>query len=62
MRFDAVINRAARIQYAGYCGTGTTYLHAPLNRYQMQAREGLDLGDKVLYHYTQKFTAKIVER
>ena len=61
-RFDGVINREARIPYAGYGGKGTAYLHAPLNRYQKQAREGLGADDNVLYHYTQKFTAKIVNR
>ncbi|EKM55273.1 uncharacterized protein PHACADRAFT_184086 [Phanerochaete carnosa HHB-10118-sp] len=62
VRFEAVTNREARFPYAGYCGKGTAFLHPPLNRYQMQAREGLDVDDNVVYHYTQKFSAKIVDR
>lgn len=62
MRFDAVANRKARVPYAGYGGKGTTYLHKPLNRYQMEMREGLAENEQVTYHYTQKFTEAVVKR
>ncbi|GJE87065.1 BAH and Dcm domain-containing protein [Phanerochaete sordida] len=62
-RFNAVLTReVGGHPVAGYDGTGTTYRIAPRNRYQHMARDGLEDDAKVEYHYTQKFTAKIVER
>ena len=62
MRFDAIANREARVPYAGYGGKGVTYLHKPLNRYQMEMRDGLPVNEQVTYHYTQKFTEAVVKR
>lgn len=60
-RCFATTNGSATTKYAGYCKE-ESYLHEPLNRYQLTVRKGLDFDAGVRYHYTNKFSNKVVER
>lgn len=60
--FDAVTNKDEDASpYAGYVDP-EPYVSEPLSRYQMWMRQEVDPDDGVLYQYTQRYGAGIVER
>ena len=60
-KVSAAIDRRSFNQYAGFFNR-ESYSREPANRYQMQVRKGLELDAAVDYHYTNKYSAKVVER
>ena len=60
-RVHATIDRDARIPHAGY-DDGIRYRFPPLNSFQEKVREGTKANDRVTYHYTRKYSPKVVER
>lgn len=60
MRFSAVVDKTYARVHAGWVQGGE--YGEPLSRYQGWMRAALGPSDCVTYHYTAKFSPKVVER
>jgi hypothetical protein len=60
-RMHATIDLDTRMPYAGY-PNGVSYRHPPLNRFQERVRKGVEEDEDATYHYTKKFSSRVVER
>lgn len=59
-RFSAITDKSSNRIHAGFIDGGQ--YAEPLSRYQQWMRASLGKHDMVTYHYTARFSAKVVER